>query len=200
MQLTGHITPDSLMSLEAYTKWRKVHKADVIAHRKLRSVQLGENLHLQFESETTIRYQIQEMLRIEKVFEEEGILQEIEAYAPLMPTGSNWKATLMLEYTDVNERKRELARLIGIEDRMYVEVEGQSRVYAIADEDLDRENDEKTSAVHFVRFELTPTMRAAVLAGAAVKLGCDHTHYPAHQTIAAETLASLAGDLSLSPS
>jgi hypothetical protein len=200
MQLTGHITPDSLMSLEAYTKWRKVHKPEVIAHRKLRSVQLGENLNLQFESETTIRYQIQEMLRIEKVFEEEGILQEIEAYAPLMPTGSNWKGTLMLEYTDVNERKRELARLMGIEDRMYVEVEGQSRVYAIADEDLDRENDEKTSAVHFVRFELTPTMRAAVLAGAAVKVGCDHTHYPAHQAIAAETLASLAGDLSLSPS
>ena len=200
MQLTGNITPESLMSLEAYTKWRKVHKPEVIAHRKLRSVQLGENLNLQFESETTIRYQIQEMLRIEKVFEEEGILQEIEAYAPLMPTGSNWKGTLMLEYTDVNERKRELARLMGIEDRMYVEVEGQSRVYTIADEDLDRENDEKTSAVHFVRFELTPTMRAAVLAGAAVKVGCNHTHYPAHQTIAAETLASLAGDLSLSPS
>jgi hypothetical protein len=200
MQLTGHITPDNLMSLEAYTKWRKVHKPEVIAHRKLRSVQLGENLNLQFESETTIRYQIQEMLRIEKVFEEEGIVQEIEAYAPLMPTGSNWKGTLMLEYTDINERKRELARLIGIEDRMYVEVEGQSRVYAIADEDLDRENDEKTSAVHFVRFELSSPMRAAVLAGASVKVGCDHTHYPAHQTIAAETLASLAGDLKVNPS
>jgi hypothetical protein len=200
MQLTGHITPESLMSLEAYTKWRKLHKPEVIAHRKLRSVQLGENLNLQFESETTIRYQIQEMLRIEKVFEEEGILQEIEAYAPLLPTGANWKATMMLEYTDINERKRELARLIGIEDRMYIEVEGQSRVYAIADEDLDRENDEKTSAVHFVRFELTDTMRAAVLAGASVKAGCDHTHYPAHQTIAAETLASLAGDLKVNPS
>ena len=200
MQLTGHITPDNLMSLEAYTKWRKVHKPEVIAHRKLRSVQLGENLNLQFESETTIRYQIQEMLRIEKVFEEEGILQEIEAYAPLMPTGTHWKATLMLEYTDVHERKRELARLIGIEDRMYVEVEGQSRVYAIADEDLDRENDEKTSAVHFVRFELSQPMRAAVLAGAGVKIGCDHTHYPAHQALGAETLASLAGDLKLNPS
>lgn len=131
------------MSLEAYTKWRKVHKPEVIAHRKLRSVQLGEHVNLQFESETTIRYQIQEMLRIEKVFEEEGILQEIEAYAPLVPSGTNWKATMMLEYTDVNERKRELARLIGIEDRMFVEVEGYARVYAIADEDLDRENDEK---------------------------------------------------------
>ena len=195
MQLTGHITPDNLMSLEAYTKYRKANKPAVIAHRKLRSVTLGEHINLQFESETTIRYQIQEMLRIEKVFEEEGILQEIEAYAPLVPDGSNWKATMMIEYPDVNERKRELARLIGVEDHMFVEVEGQPRVYAIADEDLDRENDEKTSAVHFVRFELTPAMCAAVKAGAAVKLGCDHTNYPAHIVIAPETLASLAGDL-----
>jgi hypothetical protein len=195
MQLTGHITPESLMTLEAYTKYRKTHKAEVMAHRKLRSVRLGENINLQFESETTIRYQIQEMLRIEKIFEEEGILQEIEAYAPLMPDGSNWKATMLLEYPDINERKRELSRLIGVEDRMFIEVEGQSRVYAIADEDLDRENDEKTSAVHFVRFELTPGMCSAVKAGAAVKLGCDHTNYPAHTQIAMESLASLAGDL-----
>ena len=195
MKLTGPITADSLMGLEAYSKFRKLHKADVIAHRKLRSVLLGEHINLQFESETTIRYQIQEMLRIEKIFEEEGIQQEIEAYAPLMPDGSNWKATMLIEYPDVNERKRELARLIGVEDRMFVEVEGQARVYAIADEDLDRENGEKTSAVHFVRFELTPPMCAAVKAGASVKLGCDHTHYPAHGMIAPETLASLAGDL-----
>ena len=195
MQLTGNITPESLMSLEAYTKFRKTNKPLVMAHRKLRSVQLGDNINLQFESETTIRYQIQEMLRIEKIFEEEGILQEIEAYAPLMPDGHNWKATMLLEYPDVNERKRELGRLIGVEDRMFVEVEGQARVYAIADEDLDRENDEKTSAVHFVRFELTPAMCAAVKAGAGVKLGCDHTNYPAHTAIAAETLASLASDL-----
>jgi hypothetical protein len=195
MQLTGNITPESLMSLEAYTKFRKTNKPMVMAHRKLRSVQLGDNINLQFESETTIRYQIQEMLRIEKIFEEEGILQEIEAYAPLMPDGHNWKATMLLEYPDINERKRELGRLIGVEDRMFVEVEGQARVYAIADEDLDRENDEKTSAVHFVRFELTPAMCAAVKAGAGVKLGCDHTNYPAHTAIAAETLASLASDL-----
>jgi hypothetical protein len=195
MQLTGNITPESLMSLEAYTKFRKINKPLVMAHRKLRSVQLGENINLQFESETTIRYQIQEMLRIEKIFEEEGILQEIEAYAPLMPDGHNWKATMLLEYPDINERKRELGRLIGVEDRMFVEVEGQARVYAIADEDLDRENDEKTSAVHFVRFELNPAMCAAVKAGAGVKLGCDHTNYPAHTAIAAETLASLASDL-----
>jgi len=195
MQLTGHITPENLMGLEAYSKYRKAHKADVMAHRKLRSVSLGEHITLHFESEMTIRYQIQEMLRIEKIFEEEGIVQEIEAYAPLLPDGGNWKATMLIEYPDVNERKRELARLIGVEDRMFIEVEGMSRVYAIADEDLDRENDEKTSAVHFVRFELTIPMCAAVKAGASVKLGCDHTHYPAHTTIAPETLASLAGDL-----
>jgi hypothetical protein len=195
MQITGHITPESLMSLEAYSTWRKENKAQVMAQRKQRSVRLGEYINLQFESETTIRYQIQEMLRIEKVFEEEGILQEIEAYAPLVPEGSNWKATMMIEYPDENERRRELARLIGVEDHLFVEVEGQARVYAIADEDMDRENDEKTSAVHFVRFELTPAMCAAIKAGAAVKLGCDHTHYPAHTVIGAEAMASLAGDL-----
>ncbi|MBX9613050.1 MAG: DUF3501 family protein [Burkholderiales bacterium] len=195
MQVTGHITPDSLMTLEAYSKYRKAHKAEIFAHRRLRSVMLGENINVQFESELSIRYQIQEMLRVEKIFEEEGILQEIEAYAPLVPDGSNWKATMMIEYTDVHERKRELARLIGVEDRMFVEVEGHARVYAIADEDMDRENEEKTSAVHFIRFELTDPMRAAVKAGAGVKLGCDHTHYPAHVAIAPETLASLAGDL-----
>ena len=172
MNLTGTaITPDSLMTLEAYSRWRKAHKGDVMAHRKLRSVRLGENINLQFESEMTIRYQIQEMLRVEKIFEDEGIEQEIEVYAPLVPDGSNWKATMMIEYTDVNERKRELARLIGVEDRLFVEVEGHKRVYAIADEDLDRETDEKTSAVHFVRFELTPAMCAAVKAGAGVKAG-----------------------------
>jgi hypothetical protein len=195
MQVTGKITRDSLMTLEAYSKYRKEHKADIVAHRKLRTVHLGDHISLNFESELTMRYQIQEMLRIEKIFEEEGIEQEIGAYAPLVPDGTNWKATMMIEYPDVNERKRELARLIGVEDRMFVEVEGHPRVYAIADEDLDRENDEKTSAVHFVRFELTTPMRAAVKAGAAVKLGCDHTHYPAHLSIAPETLASLAGDL-----
>jgi hypothetical protein len=150
---------------------------------------------LQFESETTIRYQIQEMLRIEKIFEEDGIQQEIDAYAPLVPEGSNWKATMLIEYPDVNERKRELARLIGVEDRMFIEVEGHARVYAIADEDLDRENDEKTSAVHFVRFEFDAATKAALKAGAAAKLGCDHTHYPAHTNIAEDALASLAGDL-----
>jgi len=195
MQLTGHITTDNLMGLEAYSKFRKAHKAQVLAHRQMRSVHLGDHITLQFESETTIRYQIQEMLRIEKIFEEEGIQQEIDAYAPLVPEGSNWKATMLIEYPDVNERKRELARLIGVEDRMFIEVEGHARVYAIADEDLERENDEKTSAVHFVRFEFSDATKAAIKAGAAVKLGCDHTNYPAHTQISAEALASLAGDL-----
>lgn len=197
MQLTGHITPENLMSLEAYTKYRKANREQIMSHRQLRSVHLGEHINLQFESEMTVRYQIQEMLRIEKVFEEEGILQEIEAYAPLVPDGGNWKATMLIEYPDENERRRELKRLIGVEDRMFVEVEGHARVYAIADEDLDRETDEKTSAVHFVRFELDTAMRKAVLAGAGVKLGCDHTNYPAHTQIEPEALASLASDLKL---
>ena len=167
----------------------------MIAHRKLRTVHLGEHISVQFEDEKTIRRQIQEMLHIEKIFDEEGIQSEIEAYLPLVPTGSNWKATMLIEYPDVHERKRELGRLIGVEDRMFVEVEGHSHIFAIADEDLDRETDEKTSAVHFVRFEFDKAARDAVRAGANVKLGCDHTHYPAHVTIPAETLASLAGDL-----
>jgi hypothetical protein len=189
------IRPDSLMTLEAYSKYRKANKPQIIAHRRLRSVRLGEHVNLQFEDEQTIRYQIQEMLRIEKIFEEEGIQGEIDAYAPLVPDGTNWKAAMLIEYPDAHERKRELARLIGVEDRMFVEVEGHARVYAIADEDLDRENAEKTSAVHFVRFEFTAAARHAVRAGAAVRLGCDHRNYPAHVAIPAETLASLAGDL-----
>ena len=189
------ITKESLLSLEAYAKIRKSEKPKIIAHRKLRTVHLGEHVSVQFEDETTIRRQIQEMLHIEKIFDEDGINSEIEAYLPLVPDGSNWKATMLIEYPDVHERKRELARLIGIEDRLFVEVEGHPRVYAIADEDLDRENDEKTSAVHFVRFEFSNAAREAVRAGAGVKLGCDHTHYPAHVAITPETLASLAGDL-----
>jgi hypothetical protein len=189
------ITPESLMSLQAYAKIRKEHTRAFIGHRKLRSVSLGEHITVQFEDEMTIRRQIQEMLHIEKIFEEEGIADEIAAYAPLVPDGSNWKATMLIEYPDVHERKRELARLIGVEDRMFVEVEGHARIYAIADEDLERSTDEKTSAVHFLRFEFSKAAREAVRAGAQVKLGSDHTNYPAHVQINAETLASLAGDL-----
>ena len=149
----------------------------------------------QFEDEKTIRRQIQEMLHIEKIFDEDGIQSEIDAYAALVPDGSNWKATMLIEYPDAHERKRELSRLIGVEDRMFVEVEGHARVYAIADEDLDRENGEKTSAVHFVRFEFNDTQRESIRVGAAVKIGCDHTNYPAHVALNPEALASLAGDL-----
>ncbi len=190
------ITPDTLMTLEAYAKIRKSSAPEFIAHRKLRTVRLGEHVNVQFEDEITIRRQIQEMLHIEKIFEEDGIRSEIEAYLPLVPDGSNWKATMLIEYTDVHERKRELARLVGVAERMFVEVEGHTRVYAIADEDLDRETEEKTSAVHFLRFEFDDAARAAVRAGAQVKLGCDHTNYPAMTVIAPETLANLAGDLS----
>jgi Protein of unknown function (DUF3501) len=189
------ITRASLMTLEAYAKVRKSSQPAVIAHRRLRTVLLGEHLSVQFEDETTIRRQIQEMLHIEKIFDEAGIESEIEAYAALVPDGSNWKATMLIEYPDPNERKRELARLIGVEDRVFVEVEGHARVYAIADEDLPRENEEKTSAVHFLRFELDKAARDSVRAGANVRLGCDHTNYPAHTAIGQETLASLAGDL-----
>jgi hypothetical protein len=189
------ITRDDLLTLEAYAKIRKSSAPEFIAHRRLRTVSLGEHVGIQFEDETTIRRQIQEMLHIEKIFDEEGIQSEIDTYAPLVPDGGNWKATMLIEFPDVHERKRELARLIGVEDRVFVEVEGHGRIYAIADEDMERENDEKTSAVHFVRFEFGDAARAAVRAGASVKLGCDHTNYPALASIAPETLASLAGDL-----
>ncbi|CAD5371651.1 conserved hypothetical protein [Rubrivivax sp. A210] len=193
MSLT--IIRDKLLTLEAYAKVRKGSRPSAIAHRRLRSVQLGGHMTLQFEDEATVCRQIQEMLHIEKIFDEAGIQGEIEAYAPLLPDGSNWKATLLLEYPDPHERRCELARLIGVEDHLFVEVEGHARVYAIADEDLDRENAEKTSAVHFVRFEFGAAQKQALRAGAVVKLGCDHSHYPVHVQMGAETLASLAGDL-----
>ena len=195
MLCTGRITPDNLMSLEAYAKWRVLHKPEVMALRQLRTVTLGEHLRVQFESEITMRYQIQEMLRIEKVFEEAGIQQEIDAYAPLVPDGHNWKATLMLAYPDADERKQALAQLMGVEDRLFVEVAGQPRVYAIADEDLDRETEVKTSAVHFVRFELTPAMCVAVKSGAEVTLGCDHAHYTLAVRVSPDTLRSLVTDI-----
>lgn len=184
-----------LMTLEAYHKYIKTAKPELIAHKRLRTVHLGEHITLLFEDEKTIRYQIQEMLRIEKIFDEEGIQSELDAYNPLIPDGTNWKATMLLEYPDINERKRELARLIGVEDRVFVEVEGHKRSYAIADEDLDRENDEKTSSVHFLRFEFDASQRAALLAGAAATIGCDHTNYPMHGEVKPETLADLVKDL-----
>ncbi len=171
------ISRDSLMTLEAYSKSRKDFRARVIAHKKNRTLRLGEHVTLIFEDELTIRYQIQEMLRIEKTFDEDGIQGELDAYNPLVPDGSNLKATMMIEYDDPVQRKRELGRLIGIEDTVYLQVDGHGKVYAIADEDLERENDEKTSSVHFLRFEFTPPMIAALKGGAALAVGIDHANY-----------------------
>jgi len=187
---------NDLMTLEAYAKARPALRAAVIEHKKQRKVQLGNHVSLLFEDELTLRYQVQEMLRIEKIFEEEGIQSELDAYNPLVPDGSNLKATMLIEYSNEVERKAALAKLIGIEDRMFVQVEGQSRVYAIADEDLDRENGEKTSSVHFLRFELSAAMKEALKSGAQMMIGCDHPNYPAHvEELAQEVLASLLKDL-----
>ena len=190
------ITPESLLSLEQYHKQRGQIRERIIALRRRRSVHLGEHVTLIFESEDLMRYQIQEMLRVEKIFESEGIQDELDAYNPLVPDGSNFKATMMIEYTSEVERKAALRCLRGVENRVFVEVEGQKRVYAIADEDLERTTDDKTSAVHFLRFELTPSMCAALKSGAQMKVGCDHREYPMHlDGLPPETLAELVADL-----
>lgn len=190
------ITKESLLTLEAYAKARPTLRTEVIQHKKNRTVHLGNHLSLLFEDEKTLRYQVQEMLRIEKIFEEEGIQSELDAYNPLVPDGSNFKATVLIEYDNETERRAALARLIGIADRLFIQVEGQNRVYAIADEDLERENDEKTSAVHFVRFELTPAMKSALQGGAQMMIGCDHPNYPCHlEELPQEKLAALLRDL-----
>ena len=190
------ITPESLMTLEAYSKARKDFRARVLAHKKNRTVALGEHVTLIFEDELTIRYQIQEMLRVERIFEESGIRDELEAYTPLIPDGSNWKATMLIEYPDVAERQVQLAILRGIEDRVWVCVQGHERVYAIADEDMERANDQKTSAVHFLRFELTAPMIAALGAGGALAMGVDHSAYEAQvDDMPAAIRSALVNDL-----
>ncbi|MFX1674377.1 DUF3501 family protein [Paraburkholderia sp. A2WS-5] len=171
------IARNSLLSLEAYAKQRSEMRNRIIEHKKRRAVALGNHLTFLFEDEATIRYQIQEMLHIEKIFEEDGIQGELDAYLPLVPDGSNLKATMQIEYENEIERRAALARLIGIEDRVFLQVEGESPVYAIADEDLERDNAEKTSAVHFVRFEFTPQMKKRLRDGAALMIGCDHPNY-----------------------
>ena len=188
------IARDSLLTLEAYAKERSAFRARVLAHKRNRIVHLGPHVTLLFEDELTIRYQIQEMLRIEKTFDESGIQQEVDAYNPLVPDGSNLKATMLLEYEDADARHAALAQLRGIEDHVFMRVAGFPVVRAIADEDLDRENDDKTSAVHFVRFELTPAMIAAFKADTPVALSIDHPNYQAEvamiSPLVQETLAS----------
>ena len=189
------IAPESLLSLEAYARERGAYRSRVIAHKKLRTLHVGEHVTLIFEDEVTIRYQVQEMLRIERIFEADGIRGELEAYNPLVPDGSNWKATMLIEYPDPEERRRELAKLKGVEDRAWIEVQGCARVFAIADEDLERENEEKTSSVHFLRFELDEAMRRALKAGAGLQVGIDHPAYAASVSPSPEVRASLVGDL-----
>ena len=190
------ITAESLLSLEQYATTRKAFRERVLAHKKDRTVQLGEHVTLVFEDELTMRYQIQEMLRVERIFEEAGIRDELDAYNPLVPDGNNWKATLLIEYPDIEERRVALAQLMGIEDRMWVQVAGQARIYAIADEDLERENENKTSAVHFLRFELSGPMKQALRDGAALSVGVDHPNYSATiDTARAATTDSLLKDL-----
>ena len=190
------IARNSLLSLENYAKQRKTMRERIIEHKKNRIVRLGNHLTFLFEDELTIRYQIQEMLHIEKIFDEDGIQGELEAYLPLVPNGSNFKATLQIEYENEVERRAALARLIGIEDSVFIRVDGEEPVYAISDEDLERENNEKTSAVHFVRFELTPSMKSRLRAGAALLIGCDHPGYPVDlQPIVDDVRRSLVKDL-----
>jgi Protein of unknown function (DUF3501) len=189
------IAADSLLPLEVYARERNAYRSRVIAHKKLRTVHVGESVTLIFEDEVTVRYQVQEMLRIEKIFEEEGIRSELETYNPLIPDGGNWKATMLIEYPDAEERRLRLAGLKGIEDRTWVEIEGCARVYAIADEDLERENEEKTSAVHFVRFELDAGMRAVLKGGAGLAVGVDHPNYGASVQVGPEVKQSLTADL-----
>ena len=190
------IKRESLLPLERYARERDAFRARVMEHKKQRTVHLGEHLTLHFEDELTMRYQVQEMLRVERIFEEEGIADELQAYNPLVPDGANWKATMMIEYPDEAERQEMLGKLIGIEDRVWVEVRGHARVYAIADEDLERETEDKTASVHFLRFELAPAMVAALKGGASVAAGVDHPEYAATRSpVDAAVAASLVNDL-----
>ena len=186
----------NLWSLEEYAEIRPGFRSEVMAHKKNRQVALGDHARLYFEDQLTIKYQIQEMLRIEKVFEAAGINEELEAYNPLIPDGHNWKATFMLEYDDPEERAQQLSRMIGIENKVWLQVDGCERVYPIADEDLERDNENKTSAVHFLRFELMPSMIAAAHSGATVSAGIDHPAYTvAGMPVAQSVRDSLTSDL-----
>lgn len=189
------LTRDDLYSLEKYAAIRPEFRARVMEHKKHRRVAIGPHAVLYFEDALTMQYQVQEMLRLERIFEPEGIQEELDVYNPLIPDGSNWKATFMVEYEDEGERRAALARLIGIEKRVWVRAEGCGKVYPIANEDLERETEDKTSAVHFLRFELTPEMVAAVGQGAAVRAGIDHPGYHEEVEMPPQVRDSLAGDL-----
>jgi hypothetical protein len=191
------LSRENLMSLENYAEQRPEFRARVLDHKKYRRVAIGDNLALYFEDRLTIQYQVQEMLRIEKIFEADGINEELEAYNPLIPDGSNLKCTAMLEFGDVAVRKERLAQLVGIENLVWLQVEGCDKVYAIANEDLERSTEEKTSAVHFMRFELDSGMIAALGAGAELAFGTDHAGYPYHARVDPEVRNSLLNDLEI---
>lgn len=189
------LTHTDLYSLEEYARIRQEFRSRIMAHKKNRRVAIGDHAALYFEDTLTMKYQVQEMLRIERIFEHDGIQDELDVYNPLIPDGSNWKATFMLEYSDVEERKTALARLIGVEKTLYIQVEGFEPMHPIANEDLERETEEKTSSVHFVRFELTSEMAAAARQGAVLKAGIDHPAYNEETTVVNEVRRSLVGDL-----
>ncbi len=189
------LTRGDLFSLEQYAEQRADFRAQVMAHKKNRRVALGEHAALYFEDVLTMQYQVQEMLRAERIFEADAIQEELDAYNPLIPDGSNWKATFMVEYDDVEERKVALARLIGIERAVWLQVADFERVHPVANEDLERETEEKTSSVHFLRFELSPAMVAAVKQGAAIRAGIDHPAYQAELTLPQAVRDALAADL-----
>lgn len=191
----GKLTRDDLYSLEKYAAIRPEFRARVIAHKANRRLAIGAHATLYFEDSLTMQYQVQEMLRLERIFEPEGIQQELDVYNPLIPDGSNWKATFMVEYEDVGERRAALSRLKGIEKTVWVRAEGCAKVYPVANEDMDRETEDKTSAVHFLRFELKPEMVAAIKRGATVRAGIDHPNYREEVELPPQVRSSLAGDL-----
>ena len=196
MNAMQKLTRDDLYSLEQYSELRDEFRTQVLAHKRNRRVELGTNAALYFEDRLTMQYQVQEMLRIERIFEAAGINDELEAYNPLIPDGSNWKATFMVEFPDVEERRAMLGRLVGIESKVYVQVDGFDRVYAIADEDLERSDDQKTSAVHFMRFELSSQEIDALKSGASLGAGIDHENYQVEIAPLPENIRkSLIGDL-----
>lgn len=190
------LTPNDLLGLEQYARQRAEIRTQVMTHKRPRTVHVGPHVTWLFEDRQTVRYQVQEMLRAERIFEQAGIQDELDAYNPLIPDGTNWKVTFLIEYPDEDERRAALARLKDIEDRCWVQVADFDRVWAIADEDLDRENEEKTSSVHFLRFELTPAMCKAVKSGAAIHLGIEHANYTEQLApVAKETRDALAQDI-----
>lgn len=192
----NRLARSDLMSLEQYSTARKEFRERVLAHKKNRTIAVGPNATWCFEDRLTVQYQVQEMLRVERIFEAAGIQDELDAYNPLIPDGSNWKVTFLIEFPDPELRKQKLAGLKGVEDRCWVQVQGCDPAHAIADEDLERENDEKTSAVHFLRFELTPEMTRRAKAGAALSLGIDHPNYSFEvRPLPEEVRKSLVADL-----